>query len=62
MDGRDKPGHDAVDESARRTIGMTRDSLLGSPVAAALAVPLVFGVLLLVQGIALVIWAFRLRG
>jgi uncharacterized membrane protein HdeD (DUF308 family) len=36
--------------------------LLGSPVAAALAVPLVFGVLLLVQGIALVIWAFRLRG
>jgi uncharacterized membrane protein HdeD (DUF308 family) len=35
--------------------------LLGSPVAAALAVPLVFGVLLLVQGIALVIWAFRLR-
>jgi uncharacterized membrane protein HdeD (DUF308 family) len=36
--------------------------LLGSPVAAALAVPLVFGVLLLVQGIALVIWAFRIRG
>jgi uncharacterized membrane protein HdeD (DUF308 family) len=35
--------------------------LLGSPVAAALAVPLVFGVLLLVQGVALVIWAFRLR-
>jgi uncharacterized membrane protein HdeD (DUF308 family) len=35
--------------------------LLGSPAAAALAVPLVFGVLLLVQGIALVIWAFRLR-
>jgi uncharacterized membrane protein HdeD (DUF308 family) len=35
--------------------------LIGSPVAAALAVPLVFGVLLLVQGIALVIWAFRLR-
>ena len=35
--------------------------LLGSPVAAALAVPLVFGGLLLVQGIALVIWAFRLR-
>jgi uncharacterized membrane protein HdeD (DUF308 family) len=35
--------------------------LLGSPVAAALAVPLVFGVLLLVQGVALVIWEFRLR-
>jgi len=34
---------------------MTRGSLLGSPVAVALAVPLVFGVLLLVQGIALVI-------
>jgi uncharacterized membrane protein HdeD (DUF308 family) len=31
-------------------------------VAAALAGPLVFGVLLLVQGIALVIWAFGLRG
>ena len=41
---------------------MTRVSLLGSPVAAALAFPLVFGVLLLVPGIALVIWAFRLRG
>jgi uncharacterized membrane protein HdeD (DUF308 family) len=36
--------------------------LIGSPVAAALAAPLVFGVLLLVQGIGLVIWAFRLRG
>jgi uncharacterized membrane protein HdeD (DUF308 family) len=35
--------------------------LLGSPVEPALAVPLVFGVLLLVQGVALVIWAFRLR-
>ena len=35
--------------------------LLGSPVAAALAVPVVFGVLLLIQGIALVIWAFRIR-
>src|SRR6266567_1158895 len=29
--------------------------LLGSPIAAALAVPLVFGVLLLVQGVALVV-------
>jgi len=35
--------------------------LLSSPVAAAVAVPLVFGVLLLVQGVALVIWAFRVR-
>jgi uncharacterized membrane protein HdeD (DUF308 family) len=36
--------------------------LLSSPVAAALAVPFVFGVLLLVQGIGLIIWAFRVRG
>jgi len=35
--------------------------LLSSPVAAALAVPLVFGVLLLVQGVALTVWAFRVR-
>jgi uncharacterized membrane protein HdeD (DUF308 family) len=35
--------------------------LLGAPIAAALAVPLVFGVLLMVQGVALVICAFRLR-
>ena len=35
--------------------------LLSSPVAAALAVPLVFGVLLLAQGIALIMWAFRVR-
>ena len=35
--------------------------LLSSPVAAALAVPLVFGVLLLVQGGAHVVWAFRVR-
>ena len=35
--------------------------LLGSPMAAALAVPLVFGILLLVQGVGLIIWAFRLR-
>ncbi len=35
--------------------------LLGSPAAAALAVPLVFGILLLVQGVGLVIWAFRVR-
>ena len=35
--------------------------LLGSLVAAALAVPVVFGVLLLVQGVGLIIWAFRVR-
>jgi uncharacterized membrane protein HdeD (DUF308 family) len=35
--------------------------LLSSPVAASLAVPFVFGVLLLIQGIGLLIWAFRLR-
>jgi uncharacterized membrane protein HdeD (DUF308 family) len=35
--------------------------LLASPVAAAVAVPLVFGVLLLVQGVALVLVAFRVR-
>jgi uncharacterized membrane protein HdeD (DUF308 family) len=35
--------------------------LLSAPVAAALAVPLIFGVLLLVQGVGLMIWAFRVR-
>jgi uncharacterized membrane protein HdeD (DUF308 family) len=35
--------------------------LLGSPMVAALAVPLVFGILLLVQGVILIIWAFRIR-
>ena len=35
--------------------------LLGSPLAAALAVPLVFGILLLIQGVSLIIWAFRVR-
>lgn len=35
--------------------------LLSSPVAAALAVPVVFGLLLLVQGVVLVIFAFRIR-
>jgi uncharacterized membrane protein HdeD (DUF308 family) len=35
--------------------------LLAAPMAAALAVPLVFGVLLLVEGAALIIWAFRVR-
>ena len=35
--------------------------LLGSPLIAALSLPLVFGVLLLIQGIGLVIMAFRVR-
>jgi uncharacterized membrane protein HdeD (DUF308 family) len=35
--------------------------LLGSPIAAALAVPLVFGVLLLIQGVGLIVLAFRAR-
>jgi uncharacterized membrane protein HdeD (DUF308 family) len=35
--------------------------LLSSPVTAALAVPLVFGVLLLVEGVALILLAFRTR-
>lgn len=35
--------------------------LLAAPVAATLAVPLVFGVLLLVQGVGLIVWAFRVR-
>jgi uncharacterized membrane protein HdeD (DUF308 family) len=35
--------------------------LLGSPVAAALAVPLVFGILLLIQGVALIIWGFKVK-
>jgi uncharacterized membrane protein HdeD (DUF308 family) len=36
--------------------------LLSLPVAAALAVPLVFGVLLLIQGAGLIVLAFRVRG
>jgi uncharacterized membrane protein HdeD (DUF308 family) len=35
--------------------------LLGAPLTAALAVPLVFGVLLLIQGVALIILALRVR-
>ena len=35
--------------------------LLNSPWSAALAVPFVFGLLLLVQGIILIIYAFRVR-
>ena len=35
--------------------------LLGRPMAAALAVPLVFGFILLIEGVGLLIWAFRTR-
>jgi uncharacterized membrane protein YjjP (DUF1212 family) len=35
--------------------------LLARPVAAALAVPFVFGVLLLIEGIGLIIWSFKVR-
>jgi uncharacterized membrane protein HdeD (DUF308 family) len=35
--------------------------LLGSPLAAAIAVPFVFGILLLIEGIALIIWSFTVR-
>jgi uncharacterized membrane protein HdeD (DUF308 family) len=35
--------------------------LLGSPLAATLAIPFVFGVLLLIEGVGLIIWAFRVR-
>jgi len=35
--------------------------LLGSPIAAALAVPFVFGLLLLIEGVALIIWSFTVR-
>jgi uncharacterized membrane protein HdeD (DUF308 family) len=35
--------------------------LLTSPVSAALMVPLVFGVLLLIEGVAHIFWAFRVR-
>ena len=36
--------------------------LLSSPATAALAVPLVFGVILLIEGVGLIIWALRVRG
>ena len=36
--------------------------LLSSPVLTAFAFPIVFGVLLLVEGVGLTIWAFRVRG
>src|SRR5262245_28805139 len=35
--------------------------LLGRPTAAALAVPLMFAILLLIEGVGLLIWAFRVR-
>jgi len=35
--------------------------LLGSPMVAALAVPLVFGILLVIQGVILIVWAFKVR-
>lgn len=35
--------------------------LLSAPIAASLAVPFVFGVLLLIEGVALIIWAFTVR-
>jgi len=35
--------------------------LLGRPMAAALAVPLVFGFILLIEGVGLLIWAFRVK-
>lgn len=35
--------------------------LLGRPMAAALAVPFVFAMLLLIEGVGLLIWAFRGR-
>jgi len=36
--------------------------LLSSPTTAALAVPLVFGILLIIEGVCLLVWAFRVRG
>jgi uncharacterized membrane protein HdeD (DUF308 family) len=36
--------------------------LLSSPATAALAVPFVFGILLIIEGICLLVWAFRVRG
>ena len=36
--------------------------LLGSPLTTALAVPFVFGILLLIEGVALIIFAFRVKG
>lgn len=35
--------------------------LLSSPFEAGLAVPIVFGILLLIEGVVLIVWAFRIR-
>jgi uncharacterized membrane protein HdeD (DUF308 family) len=35
--------------------------LLNSPVSAGLALPILFGILLLIEGVVLIVWAFRLR-
>jgi uncharacterized membrane protein HdeD (DUF308 family) len=35
--------------------------LLGSPMTATLAVPFVFGILLLIEGVALIVYAFRVK-
>ena len=36
--------------------------LLGAPMATALAVPFVFGILLVIQGVAQIVYAFRVKG
>jgi uncharacterized membrane protein HdeD (DUF308 family) len=36
--------------------------LLGAPLTTALAVPFVFGILLLIEGVALIVYAFRVKG
>jgi hypothetical protein len=36
--------------------------LLGSPMTATLTVPFVFGILLLIESVALIIYAFRVKG
>jgi uncharacterized membrane protein HdeD (DUF308 family) len=36
--------------------------LLGAPLVTALAVPFVFGILLLIQGVAQIVYAFRVKG
>jgi uncharacterized membrane protein HdeD (DUF308 family) len=35
--------------------------LLGAPIPAAVAVPIVFGALLLIQGVILIVYAFNIR-
>jgi len=49
------------DRSSSRINVLVGLLLLGSPIAAALAVPVVFGVLLLIQGVGLIVLAFRVR-